>query len=302
MAGEIAAAGAVVWRPDERDRTGKSAEIVLVHRPRYDDWSLPKGKLEQGESSRGAAAREVAEETGIRVELGRHLGHTRYEVTRPEPATKVVEYYAARARDGSFEPNDEVDEVRWVAPESARDLLSYAHDADIVSRFTALPHDATTLLLVRHAKAGSRREWTGPDVERPLSANGRRQVPPVTALCALYGVSRVHAAPLVRCVQTVLPVAESTGVPVGDEPLLSEEAYEGHEEAAVARLLEIACEDGPAAVCSQGGVIPDLLSRVAGAAGVELGQVESKKASVWALFFVSDGGPRLVAADYIPKP
>jgi 8-oxo-dGTP diphosphatase len=302
MAGEIAAAGAVVWRPDARDPGGRSPEIALVHRPRYDDWSLPKGKLHRGERSRSAAVREVGEETGFRVALGRHLGRTRYRVTRPEPATKVVEYYAARALDGSFAPGDETDDLRWLAPAAALDLLSYEHDKRIVTGFTGQPHDTTALLLVRHAKAGSRTEWTGPDDERPLSANGRRQVPPIETLCALYRPTRVHSAPLVRCVDTVGGVAASAGVPVVPEPLLSEAGYAGREEAAVARLLSLAGEGGVPVVCSQGGVIPDLVSRVAGASGLPVREVKAKKASVWALFFTPDATPRLMATNYIPKP
>lgn len=303
MPREITAAGAVVWR---RDAHG-APEIALVHRPRYDDWSLPKGKLDRDESTRAAAVREVAEETGFRVALGRHIGRTTYPVTRPEPATKVVEYYVARALDGSFEPGDEVDELRWLSVEAARELLSYDHDRQVLDAFTALPHDTTTLLLVRHAKAGSRDEWDGPDAERPLSVNGRHQLPAIHALCGLYGASRVHSAPVVRCVDTVRGVADALGVPVVEEPLLSEVGYVGAEQAAVARLLEIAGAGGTPVVCSQGGVIPDLVSRVAGAAGLPVGEVEAKKASVWALFFTCEdttpeGRPHLVAADYIPQP
>jgi 8-oxo-dGTP diphosphatase len=295
MAEEVAAAGAVVWRHGPA-----GVEIALVHRPRYDDWSLPKGKLDARESHRAAAVREVAEETGFHVALGRHLGQTRYRVTRPEPAPKVVEYYAARAVDGSFEPSDEVDVMRWLPPSAALRTLTHRHDDAIVDAFTELPPDLTTLLLVRHAKAGSRSAWDGPDDERPLSANGRRQLSHVSSLSRLYGGTRVHAAPLVRCVDTVREVAESLGAEVVAEPLLSEAGYADDPSAAVARLLSIAAPGGTPVVCSQGGVIPDLVSRVAKAGGVDLGEVVSKKASVWALFFTDDDRPRLVAADYAP--
>ena len=296
MTEEIAAAGAVVWRRG----VDATPEIALVHRPRYDDWSLPKGKLDAGECHRSAAVREIAEETGFHVALGRHLGRTEYPVTRPHPGPKVVEYYAARALNGSFVPGDEVDELRWVPAPAASSMLSYSHDEPIVRSFLAMPADLTTLLLVRHAKAGSRSAWDGPDAQRPLSANGRRQLPHVSTLSALYGASRVHAAPLVRCVDTVRQVADSLGVTVLPEPLLSEEGYDP--DAAVARLLTIAGMGGVPVACSQGGVIPDLVSRVAGAGGVDVGEVVSKKASVWALFFSPGGSGHLVAADYIPQP
>jgi 8-oxo-(d)GTP phosphatase len=317
MSDVIAAAGAVVWRPSPGDRAGsasrddradRTAEVALVHRPRYDDWSLPKGKLDPGESCRMAAVREVAEETGFRVALGRYLGQTRYEVPGPAaggPAAKVVTYYAARAVAGAFEPGDEVDELRWLPPEEALSLLSYRHDQRILAEFTALPHDTTTLLLLRHAKAGRRAEWTGPDARRPLSENGHRQLPGINTLSALYGVTRVYSAPLVRCVDTVRALADTLGVPVVEEPLMSEEGYVGNEDAAVARLLEIAGAGGTPLVCSQGGVIPDLMSRVAGTAGLaigETGDIASKKGSIWALFFTSDTKPHPLAADYIPRP
>lgn len=309
MPDRIDAAGAVVWRPDPDDRTGRTLQIALVHRPRYDDWSLPKGKLEPGEGTRAAAVREVAEETGFPVVLGRRLGQVHYPVTRPRRATKFVDYYAAMALAGRFTPNDEVDALRWCPPEEATRRLSYPHDAGIVAAFGELPPDLTALLLVRHAKAGSRAKWDGPDEQRPLSANGRRQVPPLRALAGLYAPDRVHSAPLVRCVDTVAQIAADAGVSVLTEPLLSEKGYVGAEESAVARLLEIVAGGGCPVVSSQGGVIPDLLSRVADSAGsapasvlLPMRRPESKKASVWVLFFTTGGDPALVAAEYVQQP
>jgi 8-oxo-dGTP diphosphatase len=289
---EIAAAGAVVWRM--RDGV---VEIVLVHRLRYDDWTLPKGRLERDESARVAAVREVREETGARVALGRFLGRTRYRVGHDR---KQVDYFAARYLDGEFTPSDEVADVRWLPVAEAAAKLSYDRDHPVMKAFSAHPADLTTLLLVRHAKAGSRAQWDDADELRPLSRNGEKQVPPVRVLGALYGADRVHAAPLVRCVRTVSPIAEDLGRAVVEEELLSERKYEGMAAAARDRLLEIVSPGGVAVVCSQGGVIPDLLSRIAADSGLPpLRRVESKKGSVWALFF---DGTRLVAADYIRVP
>jgi 8-oxo-dGTP diphosphatase len=292
MAGEIAAAGCVVWRM--RDGT---VEIALVHRERYDDWTLPKGKLDAGESARVAAHREVREETGARVALGRFLCRTRYLVGADR---KVVDYFAARYLDGDFVPSDEVAELRWLPVPDAVARLSYDRDHPVLAAFSALPADLTTVLLVRHAKAGSRAQWDGADELRPLSHNGEKQVPPIRELAARYGTERVHAAPLVRCEATVRPAADDIGVPVVEEELLGERKYEGMAEAATRRLTEIASAARVSVVCSQGGVIPDLVSRLAADSPVVLPRrVESKKGSVWALFFA---GTRLVAADYIRVP
>jgi 8-oxo-dGTP diphosphatase len=272
-------------------------EVAVVHRPRYDDWSLPKGKLESDESPRMAASREVREETGARVALGRFLGQTRYRVGRDR---KVVDYFAARYVSGAFTPSEEVDSVRWLSVPAATSLLSYGHDQTVLAAFTALPAALTTLLLVRHAKAGSRSEWQDADELRPLSRNGQKQVPPILTVARLYGADRVYAAPLVRCVRTVQPVADELGVKVVEEELLAEKSYSGMEDATVHRLLEIVAQNGVPVVCSQGGVIPDLISRVATASGLSLTRrVEAKKGSVWALFFAETA---LVAADYLRVP
>ena len=126
VARQIEAAGGVV------EREGR---IAVVHRPRYDDWSLPKGKLDRGESFEQAALREVLEETGFECELGDELSPVRYRDNRGR--AKIVRYWRMRVRSGEFAPNDEVDELRWVPPDRARRLLSYAHDRALVQSLAA---------------------------------------------------------------------------------------------------------------------------------------------------------------------
>jgi 8-oxo-dGTP diphosphatase len=123
----IEAAGGVLWRD-----TGTALEFALIHRPRYDDWSLPKGKLDPGESHAQAAVREVREETGYAAELGAALGDVAY---RHKGRPKRVQYWGMRALGGAFEPNAEVDQLRWVSYTSARALLSYEHDRALLDRF-----------------------------------------------------------------------------------------------------------------------------------------------------------------------
>ena len=123
----IEAAGGVVWRRG----AGGGVEVLLVHRPRYDDWSLPKGKLDDGEAHDAAALREVAEETGLRCRLGSELASVRY--LDRHGREKRVRYWAMEPVAGSFEPNDEVDEVRWVPLQDLAGLITYERDADVAA-------------------------------------------------------------------------------------------------------------------------------------------------------------------------
>ena len=277
----------------------------MVHRPRYDDWSLPKGKLDSGETVPAAAVREIAEETGFRAKLGRHLMTVRYPVAA---GPKSVDYYSASAVSGDFSPNEEVDELRWLSPAAAAGLLSYDGDRSVLREFTALPAGLSTLLLVRHAKAGKRDDWQGDDDLRPLSPSGMRQAAALRALLPLFGPDRVIAAPRLRCEQTVRGLADDIAVTVEHEDLVAEEDYWDDRAAGFAKLLTIVSAGGTPVVCSQGGVIPDLVAALADRDGVRLPvdedeKVPSKKGSLWVLSFRAapgNGGPQLVAADYLP--
>jgi len=127
----VRAAGGVVTRGDERD-----PEVLLVHRPRYDDWSLPKGKLGSGESWEDGALREVEEETGLRCRAGRELASTSYVDRHGRP--KLVRYWAMTPVGGGFAPNNEVDEVRWLPVDDASALLSYERDRDVLHSLGAV--------------------------------------------------------------------------------------------------------------------------------------------------------------------
>ncbi len=165
----IPAGGGAVWRraPDG------GLEVAVVHRPRYDDWSLPKGKLDAGEHALTAALREVGEETGLAVVAGRRSVRVEYPV--PE-GIKRVDYWVMQALGGSFEPNHEVDELRWLPVAEAAELCSHEPDRVVLADLarTDVPL-MPTLILVRHARAGDREEWDGPDDLRPLDARGREQ-------------------------------------------------------------------------------------------------------------------------------
>ncbi|MDT7580434.1 MAG: 8-oxo-(d)GTP phosphatase [Pseudonocardiales bacterium] len=296
MTKEIRAAGAVLWRP-----SAVGVEIALVHRPRYDDWSLPKGKLESGESMAAAAVREIREETGIAARLGPWLRDVRYTVA---DGPKLVRYWGAQACSAAeFTPNDEVDELRWVGADVAATLLSYPHDVDVLQRLVELGPPTSLLLLIRHAKAGRRGGWDGEDRLRPLSGTGTKQARALAELLPLFGPDRVATAPPVRCRDTVAPLAEALGLPIVDEPLLSEDLYGDDPDATLQRVRELAALPGVTVVSSQGGVIPDAVALLARDAAVPVAvdphHVPSKKGSVWVLG-ARDGA--LVSADYLERP
>jgi 8-oxo-dGTP diphosphatase len=290
----LIAAGAVVW---QRSPSGE-VEVVVIHRPRYDDWSLPKGKAKAGEALPVTAVREVAEETGHAITLGPRLGTTRY----PVPAgPKVVHYWLASTNGGSFRPSDEVDELRWLPVAKALALLSHSHDQALLAGIDSWTAVTATVLLVRHGEAGEREVWQGDDALRPLTAAGHRQAEALRALLPLFGARRVYSAPPARCRQSVEGLAADLGAPIITEPRLSEDGYVNNPAAGVQRLLEIAAEPGgPAVICSQGGVIPDLVGKLAEWAGLAPLDVKTRKGSYWGLFFGngSSGWPLLRADHY----
>jgi 8-oxo-dGTP diphosphatase len=293
----ILAAGAVLWRPAESGGASSDAvEVAVVHRPRYDDWSLPKGKLDPGESEPVAAVREIEEETGYAAQLGRRLAAVSYPV---EQGTKKVRYWAARALGGEFVPNSEVDELVWLPVGAAMKRVQYPHDRKVLRRFAKYPADTRTVLIVRHAVAGSKARYKGNDQERPLDKRGRAQAESLVGLLLAFGATDLHAAPRTRCFQTLEPMAEELGVTIADEPTLTEETYAEDREAGRLRLAEIAKSDGTPAICTQGKVIPDLIAWWCDRDGVRPDKSRNRKGSTWVL---SLAGGALVAADHIGSP
>jgi 8-oxo-dGTP diphosphatase len=301
-AADVLAAGAVLWRRrDDDGHPGEDGvEVALVHRPRYDDWSFPKGKLDTGESLPVTAVREVQEETGQACRLDAILGDVRYEV--PE-GRKLVRYWAAQARGGEFVPGDETDELRWLDPAAAAEQLSYPHDREVLGRFTELGPPASVVALVRHAKAGSRSQWDGDDNLRPLSGSGREQAQRLARLLPLFGPDRIVTAPPLRCRDTVAPVAEALELPISEEPLFGEERYWKDPTESLACLRKLAALPGVTVVSSQGGVIPEIVRALVTSArlpGVDPDDIRARKGSTWLLTFAPDGSLR--TADHYDRP
>ena len=286
MSQPVRAAGGIVLRGEGPDRS-----VALVHRPRYDDWSFPKGKLDDGEDEAAAALREVEEETGLRCRLGPSVGAVTYRDRRGR--AKVVRYFRMDADGGRFTPNHEVDDLRWVPIEDAVRLLSYAHDRSLLRQVLAgLP--ASALYVVRHAKAGIRAAWSGPDEERPLTRRGRKQARRLVERFQGLETRRILSSPFLRCVQTVEPLGEARGLAVEAIPELREGA-------SVDELLRglATFGDRPTVVCGHGTEIRSMIDRLeAGGATIE-GARGIAKGSVWVL---DREGERIVAAHYLPAP
>ncbi|HVQ48499.1 MAG TPA: NUDIX hydrolase [Mycobacterium sp.] len=289
----VFAAGAVLWRLNGDSAT---QEIAIIHRPRYDDWSLPKGKVDPGETEPVTAVREVHEETGYSSQLGRRLVAVSYPV---ELGIKKVRYWAASTIDGEFIPNAEVDELKWLPVAEAMKHLKYPHDRKVLRRFAKHPADTQTVLIVRHGTAGSKSRYKGDDRKRPLDKHGRAQAESLVGVLLAFGANTVYAADRVRCHQTVEPLAEELGTAIHSEPLLTEEEYPENRKAARHRVLEIASSGGTPVICTQGKVIPDLIAWWCERDGVRPDKSRNRKGSAWVMS-LADG--RLVAADHIGSP
>jgi 8-oxo-dGTP diphosphatase len=290
----VLAAGAVLWRPSD---DGGEPEVAVIHRPRYDDWSLPKGKVDVGESEPVTAVREIHEETGYSSHLGRRLTSVSYPVEKQ--GIKKVQYWAARIVDGEFTPNDEVDELKWLPVSAAVKQLQYPHDRKVLRRFTKLPADTKSILIVRHGTAGSKSRYKGDDRLRPLDKRGRAQAESLVGQLLAFGADTLYAADRTRCHQTIEPLAEELGVHIQSEPLLTEEAYADDRKAARRRILEIAAAAGTPVICTQGKVIPDLIDWWCARDGVRPDKSRNRKGSTWVM---SSWQGNLVAADHIGSP
>jgi 8-oxo-(d)GTP phosphatase len=280
----VRAAGGVVWR-----RAGAATEIAVVGRPRYGDWSLPKGKLERGEPALLAAVREVREETGVIGVPQVRLPSIQY-LTAVPGLEKSVDFWSMRVlADHGREPDHEIAEVRWIPVPDAPSLLTYAHDRGVVAAFAALPPISGEVLLVRHAQAVHHRQWDGTDEARPLDESGRRQARELASLLKLFApVGAVSASPL-RCRETLAAL----DLPVAVEPRFDETSPEGTGGARRA-LLDLARRPGPIVVCSQGKTIPVLLASLRPANATVAEEFATPKGDGWLL---AVSGEQVVAAD-----
>nr|WP_146341931.1 NUDIX hydrolase [Nesterenkonia sp. NBAIMH1] len=258
---EVLAAGALIWRLYQGQ-----LQVLLIHRPRYDDWSFPKGKLDEGETLPECAVRECAEEASVKIRLGVPLPVTRYEIQgQSGPRTKEVWYWAAQIIDGRPKPDgQEADEIRWVTPEQARGMLSQPGDLEPLDELQHLC-DETRLhtvpfVVLRHAKAKPRSSWSKPESERPLAATGKRQAKTVEQLLSAWRPRTLHCSPWKRCAETVAPYVKKHRHRIKYRKSLTEKrAAQDPAKTArrVRRSLELVV---PSLVCTHRPVLPLVLN------------------------------------------
>ena len=230
----VLAAGALVWR-----LKNDKLQVLVVHRPRYDDWSFPKGKAEPGESMVLTAIREVAEETGRQIVLGRYLGKARRRLVSGRK--KRTLYWAAQVLPeagpgeglrAAVKPASkrEIDKVRWWKAEKAARKLTHADDKRLLARlvdwYESGQLQVHSLVLVRHAKAVSRATWgygINSEITRPLvMGRGQAQARDVAALLSAYGVGELVSSPWKRCVDTLAPYAHGCGLDLRTDEAFTE--------------------------------------------------------------------------------
>jgi 8-oxo-dGTP pyrophosphatase MutT (NUDIX family)/phosphohistidine phosphatase SixA len=256
---DLVAAGAVVVR------RSNGGEVLLVHRPKYDDWAWPKGKQDPGEHVTTTAVREVLEETGVEIRLGRPLPRQLYLVSGGR--AKHVHYWTGWVMGDSdvsgYAANAEIDQVAWTSFDKARRMLTYADDVDLLGLVEEHPKRTTALIVLRHARARKRGSWRGPDELRPLTAVGQSQAQALIPVLSGYGVTRVVSSDSARCLDSVAPYADDHVL--GIEPLAGlneEDSTAATVQQTVSALL---AQKESAVLCSHRPVLPEILT----ALGVE---------------------------------
>ncbi|MDR3070298.1 MAG: NUDIX hydrolase [Propionibacteriaceae bacterium] len=254
----VLAAGTVVLR----DGGGDEPEVLLVHRPRYNDWSLPKGKLDEGEYLAECAVRETLEEANVSVRLSVPLTPIEYPIVE---GVKRVHYWLAYVRE-EFEhiPCPEVDKIRWLPLSQALEKVTYPEEPDLILQ-AGQSEGAISIIVARHATACSRAEWGGSDDDgRPLSGYGKLQAKHLAALLDAYGVERLIASTAKRCRRTFKPYAKQIdGQVEGTRALTESESWQEPDQVKTImhRALRHALKHHqPTAICGHLPTLPLMLA------------------------------------------
>lgn len=301
MTPEIVAAGAVIWRKTPK----KDIEIAVVHRPRYDDWTLPKGKVEAGETVIACAYREAQEETGLEFTFGPFIDYIEYLT---DEGTKGVSYWAAESKyeEKVFQPNSEVDQLQWWPIAEALEKLTRDSDQEVLAKFLEVPFDASALIMLRHAKALAREEWQGEDEDRPLEVIGQNQARRMLSNLHVFSPKDIYTSDAVRCYDTVIGMARAMGI----DPVVSNELSEYTFKQAPQKALDYARDladlvsksESTAIVCSHNPVLPRMLAKLLKKSKISdkaLPSARLQPGDAWIVFLKKK---KVVQIDYLMAP
>ena len=293
MSATILAAGAVLWRKGEK----KKIEVLIIHRPKYDDWTFPKGKAEIGEPLIACAYREVLEETNIETAFGPYLGEVEYLTN---DGKKKVSFWSAKVvKEKEFKPNAEVDQLKWVEVTKVKELLTLDTDRKILEQFLQIEPDTKPLVLLRHAKAVTRDEWQGEDDDRPLDSYGQNQAKRLLAMYQVFNLEQIHSSDAVRCYDTVVAIAKGLNIKLEVTGKLSESTFKKDKEKAFDYAKDLMKLNESVLLCSHNPILPKMLNKLTKKSVVDADEGKLLPADGWVIHRI---GKEVIQIDRIDSP
>ena len=293
MSATILAAGAVLWRKSEK----KKIEVLIIHRPKYDDWTFPKGKAEIGEPLIACAYREVLEETNIETAFGPYLGEVEYLTN---DGKKKVSFWSAKVvKEKDFKPNAEVDQLKWVEVTKVKELLTLDTDRKILEQFLKIEPDTKPLILLRHAKAVTRDEWQGEDDDRPLDSYGQNQAKRLLAMYQVFNLEQIHSSDAVRCYDTVVAIAKGLNIKLEVTGKLSESTFKKDKEKAFDYAKDLIKLNESVLLCSHNPILPKMLNKLTKKSEVDADEGKLLPADGWVIHRI---GKEVIQIDRIDSP
>ena len=290
MSATILAAGAVLWRKGEK----KKIEVLIIHRPKYDDWTFPKGKAEIGEPLIACAYREVLEETNIETAFGPYLGEVEYLTN---DGKKKVSFWSAKViKEKEFNSNAEVDQLKWVEVTKVKELLTLDTDRKILEQFLRIEPDTKPLVLLRHAKAVTRDEWQGEDDDRPLDSYGQNQAKRLLAMYQVFNLEQIHSSDAVRCYDTVVAIAKGLSIKLEVTGKLSESTFKKDKEKAFDYAKDLMKLNESVLLCSHNPILPKMLNKLTKKSEVDADEGKLSPGDGWVIHRI---GKEIIQIDRI---